>query len=1095
MRALILLVSLSAALPAQRSLWKKSLNAPGVTTLSTTLSASLPAATPQHKYVLTATSTKTLSATCALELKLPTALLKKTLHPGDLDWTLPYAATGPVTVNAGCPLDLRVTEWPATAPLEAEPNDTWQQANSIRLETVTFGTADDAPYYPVPGTTALALKKASFEQAQDWFRFEFNETKPKLVFFQIELMERDQIPADVAVYRVVNGKAVPYTEGEDPVALPHEVQAMQGNKFTTRVLRETGTYYARVIANHPEYKLRTRVYDAPPYQDPQKAVRTALDFLLGAGDSWHANTPRRGGVYDRVSNVHQETSLCVACHVTHFTQRAQLYAARQGYPVVQQQQLQFLAERFYNNPRPLYGFENEGYTWSRMISAGANVLSRMSHLMDLYERHVTGQRREDFHQKVSGYLNIYYAGRTTLPPDETNGNQPLVSAHEVAWYSWENTHDAKLPDLIAAGEVKNVIDLCYQTLGLASIDKAKYAEKIKANVERLYSLQRESGQWSARFDPKEKEAEFQTGHALWSLAVAGQSATDPRIQKAIQYLLSRQQEFGGWLDPLQPFENFRTPFRETQMAALALSHFYPLTPNPSKPSLAPSVSEGIRQPSPSPLTPRVSAVTIPTADLTQLDNLWQPPPLAQLEPLANHADPFIRQQAVETMGRHAMAEAIPTMLARLGDHSKLVQRTAAWALRRTYSTHSLKSKQGLAAALDSRNDRLRWGATRVFAQHFAALAQSPELAQALARRTNDAHPAVATMAVKGLWQLWFWTPTDATKDLIENTLLAALTKPQHPWVELALKEALYNLPDENIRYLYNNWVPPVARQADQQRIISGRLKVEARLAEKFSRFLESESNPNRKRLLAALAELPLRRADVYQPDADHATGFTPVYNRIGNDVEQTVFFGEANTRFATALLKVEAAAAHDPELQRLVTEAAILTRDARFPGVAPLAGPAGPARDQLRDQLVAKAKADLKKPENAELLKAFNQFPREAGARAGGPRRGTATPAAARPDDAFFRGYVEPILSRRGRDGQACIHCHASHAIFDGTLGTANKVINTEDPEDSLILKKPTWTAEEEGTLGAKSHGGGVRFEKDSAEYTTILNWIRGVKE
>ena len=60
---------------------------------------------------------------------------------------------------------------------------------------------------------------------------------------------------------------------------------------------------------------------------------------------------------------------------------------------------------------------------------------------------------------------------------------------------------------------------------------------------------------------------------------------------------------------------------------------------------------------------------------------------------------------------------------------------------------------------------------------------------------------------------------------------------------------------------------------------------------------------------------------------------------------------------------------------------------------------------------------------------------------------------------------------------------------------TANKVINTEDPEDSLILKKPTWTAEEEGTLGAKSHGGGVRFEKDSAEYTTILNWIRGVKE
>jgi hypothetical protein len=1053
-RSLVLFLILGAGLFAQRSVFEKSL-ASGA--------SPLPSLTPDRKYVLTATSAKTLTALCPVEVKLPSGALRKTLHAGDLDWTLPFAGVGPATVTTVCPLSLRLTEWPATAPIENEPNDTWQQANAHALGSVTFGTADDAPYFPVPGTAALALKKSAFEQAPDWFKIDFDETNPKLVFFQIELMERDQIPADVSVHRLVNGKLTPYTNGEDPVTLPHEVQAMQGNKFTTRILRERGPYYVRVIANHPEYKLRTRVYSPPPYADPQQAVRTALDFLLGAGDSWHANTPRRGGVYDRISNVHQETSLCVACHVTHFTQRAQLYAARQGYAVVQKQQLQFLAERFYNNPRPLYGFEAEGYTWSRMISAGANVLSRMSHLMDLYEKQVSGQRREDFHKKVSGYLNIYYADRTKLPPDETNGNQPLVSAHEVAWYSWENTHDPKLPDLIAAGEVTNVIDLCYQTLALASIDKTKYAAKIQANVDRLFSLQRESGQWSATFNAKDKEAEFQTGHALWTLAVAGASKDDPRIQKAIKHLLSRQQEFGGWLDPLQSFENFRTPFRETQMAALALSHFYPLVKVP--------------RPSTQPVSP----------DLTVLDQLWHEFDYTEVERLANHPDPFVRQQAVEAMGRKAFPEVTPTLLARLGDPSKLVQRTAAWALRRTYSTHGLKQPQGLIAVLDSRNDRLRWGATRVFATHFAALANNAELAQALQRRASDAHPAVATMAVKGLWQLWFWTPQDAIKNNIEDTLLAALTKPQHPWTEHALREAFYNLPDENIRYLYNNWVPSVSKKEDQQRIISGRLKVEARLAEKFSKFLEEQTNPNRKRLLAALVELPLRRADVYQPGADHATGFVPVYNRIGNDVEQTVFFGESNTRFAQALLKVEAAAANDAELQRLVMGAAILTRDARFPGVTPLAGPAGPERDQL----VAKAKADPKKPENGELLKAFNQYPREAGARGGGPRRGTG----ARPDDAFFRGYVEPILSRRGKDGQACIHCHASHAIFDGTLSTAGKVINTEDPEESLILKKPTWTAEEEGTLGAKSHGGGVRFEKDSAEYTTILNWIRGVKE
>ena len=81
---------------------------------------------------------------------------------------------------------------------------------------------------------------------------------------------------------------------------------------------------------------------------------------MAAGDSWHANTPRKGGIFDRVSNVHQETSLCVACHTTHFPLRAQLYAARNGYPVIERQQLQFLTERFYNNPRPFYGFEEEG---------------------------------------------------------------------------------------------------------------------------------------------------------------------------------------------------------------------------------------------------------------------------------------------------------------------------------------------------------------------------------------------------------------------------------------------------------------------------------------------------------------------------------------------------------------------------------------------------------------------------------------------------------------------------------------------------------------------------------------------------------------
>src|SRR5581483_7919043 len=141
---------------------------------------------------------------------------------------------------------------------------------------------------------------------------------------------------------------------------------------------------------------------------------------------------------------------------------------------------------------------------------------------------------------------------------------PLVSTFEVGWYSWKTTHDPRLPEMMARATVKNMVDLCYQTLALADIDRAKYRDIIDRNAARILSLQRPDGQWSMRFEPDQPEVEFQTGHALWALSAAGVPKDDARVKKAIDYLMGRQQGFGGWMDPLQSFENFRTPFRETQ---------------------------------------------------------------------------------------------------------------------------------------------------------------------------------------------------------------------------------------------------------------------------------------------------------------------------------------------------------------------------------------------------------------------------------------------------------------------------------------------------------------------------------------------------
>ena len=337
-------------------------------------------------------------------------------------------------------------------------------------------------------------------------------------------------------------------------------------------------------------------------------------------------------------------------------------------------------------------------------------------------------------------------------------------------------------------------------------------------------------------------------------------------------------------------------------------------------------------------------------------------------------------------------------------------------------------------------------------------------------------------AVKGLWQFWFWTPDPQTKSLIEDTLLAALGKPQPDWVESNLRDGVYNLADENIRYLYNNWVPLMGRPEDRERAIRGRLAVESRLAAKFAEVLEHGPDAQKKALLRGLTEAPLRRGDIYDLDADLGKPAPPVYNRIGNDTEQIAFFGQSAGRLAEALLPLLDSS--DAEMRRLAAEASLMVRENRFADVNRVAGPMGPPVKALAAKLEKLPEGEMLRPPKPAVVAA-------ASGRPGAPR------TQAKLDEPFFRGYVEPILQKRGKDGYACVHCHASHTLFDGTWATVRNVVDTANPENSLILRKPTSSSDTEGIAGSSTlaHGGGVRFTKDSPEYATILEWIKGAKE
>jgi hypothetical protein len=1039
-----------------------------------------PALTPAraHQVLFSVDSYSAFSPDSALLVSIRQGTLplaEKKLHQGDADlfvtFSVPRSEPVEIRLQWSGPkrepgrFSVRVDE-AADDAVEREPNNSWRDATPVKLGSTVFASADDTPYIPAPGPPTAR------DTGADWYRFEFAEASPKLVYFEIDLMERDNLPVDVSVFKLTNNDAVAYREGEDPVTAPHEVQALPGNKFTTRVISSKGTYFIRVAASHPEYKLRTRLYNPPPYSDPREAVQTAVDYIMGAGDSWHANTPRRGGIYDRVANVHQETSLCVACHATHFPQRAQLYAARRGYAVNEKQQLQFLTERFYNNPRPFYGFEKEGAVWARVISAPANVLGRMSHLMQVFEEQISGERREEFHRGVREYLKLYYKNRTKLPPDETNGNTPLVSAYEVAWYAWEVTRDPAIAVLLAQDEIKNMVDLCYQTLALAAVDPVAHKSKIKANAARILSLQQPSGQWSMKFEPGSAEVEFQTGHALWALQAAGISADHPQVRKAIAYLLGRQQAFGGWMDPIQSFENFRTPFRETQMAVLALSAYFP-----REPSKGWNATQG-------------------AGSLSYLDGVWGTQPSATLIRLRKEAqskDVMVRQQALEAIGRSGSRELIDVGISSLGDPSKLVQRTAAWAVRQIYTRNPELKTTALQIALRSPSSRTRWGATRVFATHFSSLTGDTALSDALLSTASDSEPAISIQALKGLWQWWYWTTRDDIRDRIEDVFLTAIHGSAHPWVQRNLREGLYSIADENIRYLYNNWIPSLSSAEDRKRAIRGRLAIEDRLGAKFIRVLEEGSNAERKELLAALTAFHLRRADVYDPLADSKAAPPAVYNRIGNDIEQIVFYGQTNARLARALRTL--VESEDAELKKLAQRGVLMVRELRFPGVIETAGQPGEVRDKLVMAVAGGGDAE------ADVIKALTPRP-------AGPAKGVAIAAAAaevkapaplaarRPDEKLFYSTVRPLLEKKGKDGYACVQCHATHTLFNGSYNTALNVIDVNRPEESLLLRKPVSSAESEGVAGSRTtaHGGGIRWEIGSAEYNAVLNWIRSAR-
>ena len=831
-------------------------------------------------------------------------LLSKYLHRGDPDLFLilkPDAGSprlltvgqpGERTVPFEVALEGASQEASSEVVVEAEPNNRPEEATPFTLGATVFASADDRPFVSAPGQDPEEARAAGV----DWYTFWLEGSQQRLVFISLDVLDRE-VPLDVTLFQSQDGRPVPYTEDLEPLE-PQPSTRFAGQKKFLAGRLIPGQYFLRVHANHPAYQLRTQTYPVPPHHpelmgglEPaaQQALRAAMDYLILKGDSWHANTPRSGAVDDRLRNLHPETAQCSSCHAAHFSTRSQLVGAVNGYPVRQRNSLEFLAQRLYSSSRPLYG--HPGAAWFPTTGSSAGALSRLSVILNLFEKQVSLSQRQQPHRSVAEFLKLYYKGRTELPPDESGQNQPIISAFEAAthsWslfdelhrrtgeseYAWWSGEIRKLIDSAPQERISDLGDLCDQTIAFATINPEFYQPRIQENVDRIFSYQRPDGQWPMGLEEGDPPAEFQTGHCLYTLALAGVPKTDPRVRRALFYLLSRQRYFGGWLDDddrehPHPYESFQTSFRETQWAIMALSQYFPGSGGKGwQAGFDPVLKELDRESW--------------TTRLGQMDQAWTRPDDPVLQQIASeltHPNALIRHQAAICLGRVGETAAVDPLVNALRDPSKLVRRPAAYALRQLGDRGLGQDR--VAQALMSSSPWTRRGAVQVFAQHHHSWSDRQDARDALIAAMGDSDPWVRLLSARALWQWWYWDSSESGRSRIEDVFLKRLEVEPDAWVEVNLKEGLYNLLDENVGSLYSDWIPSLGEELDRQQAISEHAASTLRQAGKLAAALQIGSPTVVSKLLEAVGGFHLRR---------HSPGR---YESIGNDVETIHFDGGA----------------------------------------------------------------------------------------------------------------------------------------------------------------------------------------------------------
>lgn len=153
--------------------------------------------------------------------------------------------------------------------IAAAPNGTCQTAQHFEPGQTIFRSDDERPCAPSKSEDGYAAMVKGFQ----WLRFTYRGAQPKLVYFVLNVTDRD-VPLDVDLFQAdknADGQAdvSPFEDG----GFVYKIEATQNYpglyKFRTRIVQPGHEYHVRVAANHPAYN----------------CTRTNMEFREGTGNA------------------------------------------------------------------------------------------------------------------------------------------------------------------------------------------------------------------------------------------------------------------------------------------------------------------------------------------------------------------------------------------------------------------------------------------------------------------------------------------------------------------------------------------------------------------------------------------------------------------------------------------------------------------------------------------------------------------------------------------------------------------------------------------------------------------------------------------